>query len=458
MKKIFILLAIYSFLGCNKKLDLKPNSNIILPKSLRDLELMLENTDVMNFTPALAQMSADEYIIPNLEGWESLEKTTSKNSSLWKKNIYEGETHIRDWEVPYTAIFYCNNVLNILASENLNNDIEKKRLKGWALFSRAYAFYSLVSIFSNSYGENSYSDMGVPLKLNPGIDEIVQRSSVQQTYDQILSDALEASELLQQNIIEGKINQPSKVAAYAFLARVYLSMRKYDKAEEYAEKTLSIYSKLTDYNTLSKTDFAWSYYGEEVIYFSCQINEYYDLTNAWLSPNYSIDPRLLALYDPSDLRLDIYFDKNPDGYYNIKRINTFYSNPFTGLATDEIYLIKAECLARRGEILLSMNFLNTLVSKRWNPNFTETYIPYKDIIASTPEDALNKILLERRKSLVWRSLRWTDLKRLNLEGRNIILTRKLDNTTYTLEPNSPRYIMPIPDDEVMLSGIKQNVR
>tara|TARA_R110002033_G_scaffold36621_1_gene75228 strand:+ start:3737 stop:3916 length:180 start_codon:yes stop_codon:yes gene_type:complete len=59
---------------------------------------------------------------------------------------------------------------------------------------------------------------------------------------------------------------------------------------------------------------------------------------------------------------------------------------------------------------------------------------------------------------VWRGLRWQDIRRLNKEGAGITLTRTLKGENYTLPPNDPRYIFPIPDDEIALSGIKQNVR
>ena len=72
------------------------------------------------------------------------------------------------------------------------------------------------------------------------------------------------------------------------------------------------------------------------------------------------------------------------------------------------------------------------------------------------EDALEKILLERRKELVWRGLRWQDIKRLNGEGRDIVQKRLVDNTMVTLQPTATYYAMPIPEDVVENSGIAQN--
>lgn len=460
MKKIVVFITVTCLIGCGKKLNLKPDSKIVIPSTTQELEKILDNTDFFNYTPDLPQISADEYFIPTLQNWQALTTSTARNASIWQKDIYGGEMAIDDWRFPYSAIYYANNVLDILNSQDISNDTEKQRLKGWALFARSYSFFSLVGTFSKVYNPSSAAtDFGIPLKLNGRIDEIVPRSSVAKTYDQIIRDAMDSSELLQPNIVPGKRNRPSKVAAYAFLARVFISMASYDQAENYADKTLEIYSKLTDFNTLNKTASApFTYDAEETIYFSRIINRYTDLTSALVKNTYGISSELLNLYDPSDLRLQIYFQKNTIGNYNIKRINTLNTFPFSGIATDEIYLIKAECLARSGQTAESLEYLNQLISKRWNPNATGTFKPYQNITASNSEIALEEILAERRRSLVFRGLRWSDLKRLNLEGRNITLTRKLDNQIYILEPNSSRYVMPIPDNEVALSGIQQNIR
>lgn len=448
------------FFSCSKKLDIKPDSALLIPKSLVDLENLLDNTTVMNGTPGLPQISADEYYIPTLANFQSLAIPITRTAYTWQKDIFEGKGEIFDWNQPYEQIFYCNNVLEVIAKQEFNNDAEVNRIKGWALFNRAYAFYGLVSTFSKAYDPNTANtDLGVPLKLDSDINIIIQRSSVQKVYDQIIKDASEAADLLQQDIPLEKRNRPSKVAAYAFLARVYLSMRKYDLAELYSDKELQLYSKLTDYKTLTvKTTSSFTFNSEETIYFSFIYGNAYSQISSSAGSLYGIDLKIIALYEPYDLRKIIYFTQNINGNYYSKGINSPNRPPFTGLATDEIYLIKAECLARKGETALSMNFLNQLLIKRWNPNAITPSKSYQTIVANDPEDALNKILTERMKTLIWRSLRWTDLKRLNLEGRNLVITRNLSGEIYTLEPNSPRYVMPIPDDEISRSRLQQNIR
>jgi starch-binding outer membrane protein, SusD/RagB family len=73
--------------------------------------------------------------------------------------------------------------------------------------------------------------------------------------------------------------------------------------------------------------------------------------------------------------------------------------------------------------------------------------------------ALDTILVERRKELAFRGIRWSDLRRLNKEGRNITLTRNLNGMSYTLTPNSNLYTLPIPPDVLSFNpGMQQNPR
>jgi hypothetical protein len=96
-----------------------------------------------------------------------------------------------------------------------------------------------------------------------------------------------------------------------------------------------------------------------------------------------------------------------------------------------------------------MDDLNTLLIKRHSPAF----IP---LTASSAQEALDIVLMERRKELLMRGIRWSDIKRLNKESRNIIPTRVINNQIYTLAPNEDRYALPLPTDIVNLTGIAQN--
>jgi len=461
MKKILIIISALAVLvllglGCKKNfLDAKPSSAILQPTTLDDFQSLLENYNGST-SPALATLSADEYDFISYATYQSSFTATERNAFIWAKDIYAGATNVADWNTPYTAVFYANNVLAGLDKIH-NSETNTSRynyLKGWALFQRAFAYYELVDNFSPVYDANSAAtDLGVPIKLNPSIDDIQPRATVQKTYGQILSDLNIAIPLLVTNIPVANREQPSKVAAHALLARIYISMRKYDLAEIQADSVLQLYNKLIDYNTISLTSAApFTNTNDELIFYRTTVN--YNTAITFINSHVTISPDLLALYAPNDLRFNIDFVARPTGAIVSKRqydgTTTLY--PFTGLATDEVYLIKAECAARRNDIPTALTYLNGLLIKRY---VTNMFIP---VVASTQADALNKVLLERQKELVWRNLRWDDIKRLNKEGANITLTRLLNGQTYTLPPNDPRYVFPIPDNEIQLSGIPQNPR
>jgi hypothetical protein len=126
---------------------------------------------------------------------------------------------------------------------------------------------------------------------------------------------------------------------------------------------------------------------------------------------------------------------------------------FTGLATDEIYLIRAECHARKGDAISAMKDLNALLEKRWK---STDWVPFT---AGNANDALNKILIERRKELCFRGIRWNDLRRLNMDPQfSMTLQRTINSQTYTLPSNDPKYVLPIPIGVILLNNIEQNPR
>lgn len=434
----FVVLLLLTSVKC-KKLDVRPNSSIIMPRTVSDFERLLEHEAVTS-TPALPQLGADEYFIRDYDTWQALYDATARNAYIWSDDVYGGEMPIIDWNTPYQGVFYCNSVLDHISI--LDEFNERNRLEGWALFARAYLFHSLATTFANAYDSaTAKTEPGIPLKLSSNIDNTESRSTLEQTYSQIIQDALKAAELLPNERPLTSKNHPSKAAAYALLARVYLNMRDYENSHYYVDKALKSYNQLNDYNALdSLSEFPFNYTNEEVIYLSRQVPAYSTSSFGTRATTYGVHPGVLSLYDSNDLRLYVYFIRNAVGNYCVKPIKILTGRPFTGLAVDELYLIKAECLARGNNDSGALGYLNQLLATRMKAN---TFEP----INREGGDVLDLVLLERRKALVWRGLRWVDLKRLNKEGAAITLTRELNGVIYKLPPNDPRWIFPIPYEE-----------
>jgi hypothetical protein len=275
---------------------------------------------------------------------------------------------------------------------------------------------------------------------------------VQQTYDHIINDLKSAAELLPITVIVS--TRPSKVAAYGMLARVYLSKRDYANARLYVNMALSMNDSLLNYNTLAAIPGFKN--NPEILFLSYESYRPNDILGL---SHCKIDSNLYQSYDINDLRKSLFFGANTGS-----NAGTYYwkgnyfpdlsagTTPFDGIATDELYLIRAECSARDNDKDAAMNDLNALLRNRWKTGY------FADLVASDAADALNKVLTERRKELCFRGLRWSDLRRLNIEGANITLTRIINGTTYTLPPNDLRWVLLIPSLEIGRSGIPQNPR
>jgi tetratricopeptide (TPR) repeat protein len=283
------------------------------------------------------------------------------------------------------------------------------------------------------------------MRLTSDITLPSKRSTNEASYKQIIDDLNIAKDLLPDR--PQIVTRASKTAALALLARIYLSMENYDMAFQSADQCLKIYSALLDYNNVIASANFIGVYNSEVLFHA-------NYSDNFTTTNYLIDRGLYESYQGDDLRKSRLFRENAT-----TKVVTFKGNYdsgtsliFCGLATDEVYLIRAECYARAGKITDSMRDLNDLMKMRWD----KTKI-YPVITANDQEDAIRKILLERRKELVNRGIRWSDLRRLNKDSRfAVTLKRTVLGVEYTLEPNSYRYTFPIPDDIVQQIGITQN--
>lgn len=443
-------------ISCGKSdfLSKKPSTNLVVPKTTSEFQAMLDYSSLNNHS-GLAQLASDDYVVDD-DVWRS-SSAVLRNSYIWAEDLYEGQQEVQDWERPYEQVFYCNNVLAGLLKLEDPDHPDALFIKGQALFKRSLAFYDLARNFCTAYDPSTANqDLGIPLRMNPNIDEIVNRSTLQQTYDLILNDVKEAIPMLPPQRPAANFFRPSRIAAYAFLARVYLDMRFYAEAEAYADSALQVYNVLIDYNTVDQTAATpFSVTHDEMIYNATgAVTSYSDFIGSNNGASGRIPPIIIAMYRPNDLRVPLFFTQLPDGTY-MKRRGYYGAGhyPFTGFATDELYLIKVECLARRGQVADAMDTLNVLLKTRFAAE--ETYEP---LVAGDAKEALDIILVERRKELIWRCLRWTDLKRLNKEGANITLRRTIGDQIFELPPNDPRYVFPIPDSEILYSGIQQNIR
>jgi len=444
-----LMTSICLFMGaCQKYLDVKTRSSQVLVTTAAQCQGILNNSNsINNGYTSDGEVSSDDYV-SGVQSGEDLAVYT------WTG----GRTSANpQWEFSYYNVEQANLVLETIP--NIHDGTPQATLdmiKAEALFFRSYSFWELAQVYCKPYVvATATTDLGISIRTSTDIAVKSTRATVQQTYDQIVSDLKSAVASLPET--QSFPTLPSKGAAYAMLARVYLSMSDYPDALTNAMAALAINNQLTDFNTLDQgSDFPFSnsthFIKDEYFYSNAAYAGILDL-NGNVTPY--INPDIINSYAQNDLRAGVYLTPYGSGSYFAGNYNDQggYSYFFDGLATDEIYLTRAECYARAGDVTNAMNDLNALLVTRWA---TGTYV---NITAATSDDALAIILAERRKELIMRFTRWTDLRRLNLDPKTAVtLTRVVNGTTYTLPPNDPRYTLLIPFEVIQTTGFTQNPR
>lgn len=444
-----IIVLILAIFGCDEDfLDKKPNKSIVVPTTPGDLQALLDNTSVMNRGPGIGILGADDFFMTDA-GWEGLLNPIERNGYFWASDVFGGQLSCSDWTVPYEQVFYANVVMEGLNKISVNsaNETELNNIKGRALFYRGNAFYQLAQLFCLPYSPETLESPGIPLRLTADVSSPVVRATVKETYERIVMDLEEADRLLP--VTPAAKTQPSSAAGKALLASVYMSMEDYVNAEAYATGALSLNNALMDYEQLDESSLRPVSVMNEEVLFHCTVITY----RFSISALTYVDTMLLDSYSANDLRKTIFFRQRAPGMYNFKGNYTGNVLQFGGISNNEVYLSRAECRVRNGNIPGALEDLNALLEKRWR---TGTFIP---VTENDPENLLSLILTERRKELVFRGSRWTDLRRLNQDERfQKTLSRELNGTLYTLPPNDPRYVYPIPPQEIDISGIAQNIR
>ena len=169
------------------------------------------------------------------------------------------------WNSAYNIISQTSSLMKMI---NENESPELNQKLGEAYYMRGMMYFYLCRVFGRPYYQEPEKNLGVPIVNGMPEDmdnlDLPDRSSVKDTYEQVLSDLKKAEEMM---TINKGAAYASKEAAQAMLSRVYLYMsgtyenpnREYAQlAVDYADKVINSgnYSLLPreefmKYNTLT---------------------------------------------------------------------------------------------------------------------------------------------------------------------------------------------------------------
>jgi tetratricopeptide (TPR) repeat protein len=277
-------------------------------------------------------------------------------AEIVRKNIQTNNGFVEDqWTDAYEAINVANNVLSAL--DKIEDAQERERIEGEARFIRAALYFELARLFGQPWNAGDpASNPAVPLVLEPTRDitedDNVTRNTVQEVYDQVISDLNTARGLLP----EANGVFADTYVASAFLSRVHLMQGDYQAAAEAANRVLR-----SDQFELAPT-FAGAFNNTEDIpeyIFAIQVssqdgdnnlNTFYASSADGGRGDINIQPQHLNRYDSTDARGDFFYTDSETGDIRTRKWQDDEADganiPIIRLA--EMYLTRAEANLRAG--------------------------------------------------------------------------------------------------------------
>ena len=501
-KKItFFTALILCFSSCSKYLEETPQ-NKLKPSNTDDYAQLLNNAyiteQIMPYIDILTDdvsLIASDHVMDGTDYgdemvgaymWDDTHESTMPKGDIAFQSLYE-------------SIFYTNvvienidNARGVVLDENAVQKA-KNNIKGEALALRAYSYFYLVNLYAEPYDPETADDTpGVPVTLETGAAaKDYVRNSVGDVYRQIEKDLLDGIKLMEENEIEKTKFQFDSFRAKAFLSRVYLYMKNYDDAIEYAEyivdhnpaiynlydagEKLSIANNIgTSWVTSSKFLGAYKNYlsiDNSNILFVNGLSELFPALGYWpFTTTFSVNLEFANIYEENDVRRFAFlytYQRNTYSGFRSKLVvaktvpssttvvlyaNNLNSGQTRVLRTEEMLLILAESYARTNKLPESVNYLNLLREQKFKMG---TYIP---LSASnfTQASLIDFVMLERRKELCFEGQRWFDLRRTT---RPAMTRVGYDEKVASLAQDDPRYVLQIPERELKINPkIEMNPR
>lgn len=415
MKKIFLIFLMISLVlltSCQNMLDIYPHS-AVAPASITEKDLPA--LEMGMYLSVQNNPTTESWILNDILGG-TLTTSTSNFKDLINNTLNPLNSIVTNsFNGYFKALYQVNNVLAIV--DNLNESVNRNRIKGTAHYFRALLYFNLVT---------KWGDM--PILRRNTLDKPI-RQSTEQVWSFIEEDLDVAISLLGTS---KDYYYVSLDAAIAMKARVMLSLGRKEEAARLAESliisgkySLDSFDKIFRKKQNNEIIFAFVNQTEE------STNSFGNLFYSYAHPNkgsyvYRPTPETMKLYDDSDNRKAISIDSSTGNDV----INKYSGGQgerdlFNISRLSEMYLISAEAQGR----ISGVERLNDLRKARG----LESIYPAND------DDYINAILLERKKEFLAEGFMYYDLVRT-------------DKAIEQLGLLSYQQLLPIPNTELILNS------
>lgn len=410
----------------------------------------------------------------------------NRNGGVHRWDFTADDYTIRDtWQLYYSGVTNANVAIEGIASvesESEEEQMELNRYLSEAYLVRAFYYHQLVTRFAKDYDPASASsDPGVPLMLEYDIENFAARSSVEEVYQQILSDIQAAKTGLSEVPGAPGSIRFSKDVVVALEARVRFHMEDWAGAKVAADQLISS-GTYSLYDTEQGLESMWHEdSGQEDIlqlFVSnpdelANANSVYQGYNAGTgryTPDFLPSQDILDLFDDNDYRKAVYFEELPvtmagSEYDNLMLVDKYPGNPdlYTGTTNyqhapkifriAEMYLISAESASRLGNDNEALEAINSLRTARGLDALS-------GMAGST---LLVEIKAERTRELAFEGFRLDDLKRWD-EGMDRMTPQNMDVIMtgplfYSLSKDASdnKFIWAVPQNDITVNpNITQN--
>lgn len=444
-----LLLAIAA--GCNGPLDVKPKNTVPTESAITDSTSA--RAAIAGMYHGLQSLSSYGSDIPEVGDLSSdnaeFSGTSTSYGEIDDNQISTFNTAVLNiWSQAYDNINRTNEILDKVGALSDFDPSTKGQLMGEAYFVRALMYHDLVKFFGD-----------VPIRLHPTSDpnagSTITRSPVSAVYDQILHDLDSASALMSDS---SSTTTASAGAVRALRARVLLYKGDYAgaEAEASAVETDFGYSLAPNYADLftangnatpedifkviatvvsNQQSFLSYDYFAKALGGTYLLRPTTDLEHAY-QPSFIPGESGASDWDPTDLRGQWNIQYAGSRRYGAKYRSITGTENFPVLRLGEIVLIRAEALARTGQLAAAVSELNLIQARANAPLFA--------LGGHSAQDVIDAITAERRLELAFEGDRWHDLNRLGL-------------TPSVMGIDATQELYPIPQSEIDVTpGLTQN--
>ena len=469
-KILFSSVLFLSLFSCKKVLEIKETDFIG-----GDIALKTVNNNDQAIVGAYAVMGTEMAILLNATFADEVRKGEFYNAGTTHEWQYTStDIGLRDNFTAvtpnYRAIDRANRVLQALPkadSTRAGDEVLRARLKGEALFIRAFSHFELFRYYCDNY---SPGGMALAYMETPSLDPKA-RIEMAPYFAKISADIAEAKNLLPNNLTD--IGRATKLAAVGLQARVALYMKDWTNAIAYSTE----YINGLPLATMANFNGIWTDANNNEVAFELKRTASIGTKIGSLFRGTSTKPASTVLigtvtwvvsdklwnsYDKvNDVRFNSYLVDEPiqiaagrPSHLIQKYAGTGYVTAGENVAdnkifrTAEMYLIRAEAKAETNDLAGAAADINALRTARITGYINETFI--------SKDAAITAIMQERFKELAFEGHRFWDLRRRGLAVDRLPADAPSPIGT-TLPAGNFRFLLPIPNTEIQANALmKQN--